>query len=329
MIGDFFGTGTKNENSDNLIDFSHTPVLLDEVMQGLKLRPGGIYVDGTVGGGGHSEEILKRTSPDGKVVAMDVDPQALAAARRRLAGFGDRFIADRSNFIDLPVVLDRYGIEAVDGILFDLGVSSCQLDKPERGFSYLHDAPLDMRLDPEQSYTAARLLQEASEGELAEIIKKYGEEKWAERIAAFIAREREKQPIKTTGRLVEIIKTAIPARARRRGPHPAKRTFQALRIAVNRELDVLAVALNKAVRLLKAGGRICVISFHSLEDRIVKETFRQLADPCDCPRDFPQCVCGKEPVLKIITRRPQFPREEEREANPRSRSARLRIAEKL
>lgn len=329
MESDFLSPKSGVENSDNLMRFLHIPVMLEEVMDGLKLRPGGIYVDCTAGGGGHSEEILKRTSPDGKLLALDRDPDALEAVFRRLSSYGDRFWLERANFIHLPRVLDRLGIDRVDGILFDLGVSSHQLDNPRRGFSYLQDAPLDMRMDPDQPETAARLVQKASKEELAEIIKKYGEEKWASRIADFIVRARRNRPIETTGQLVEIIKAAIPAGARRKGPHPAKRTFQALRIAVNRELEVLEDALRGAVEVLRPGGRICVISFHSLEDRVVKDTFRELSSPCTCPPDFPQCVCGRKPVLKLITRRPLTPTKKELETNPRSRSAKLRVAEKL
>lgn len=309
--------------------FSHTPVLLEEVMDGLKLFSGGVYVDCTAGGGGHSEEILKRTAPDGKVIALDQDPDALEAVSGRLKHYGHRIRIERSNFVQLNQVLTRLGVDGVDGILFDLGVSSYQLDNPRRGFSYMEDAPLDMRMNPDQPETAAHLVQKASPRELTEIIKKYGEEKWASRIAGFIAREREKRPIETTGRLVEIIKAAVPAGARRKGPHPAKRTFQALRIAVNHELEILQDALRGAVEALHPGGRICVISFHSLEDRIVKETFKELVNPCTCPPDFPHCICGRKPVLKQVTRRPITPTEKELENNPRSRSARLRVAEKI
>lgn len=298
-------------------------------MDGLKLFSGGVYVDCTAGGGGHSEEILKRTAPDGKVIALDQDPDALEAVSGRLKHYGHRIRIERSNFVQLNQVLTRLGVDGVDGILFDLGVSSYQLDNPRRGFSYMEDAPLDMRMNPDQPETAAHLVQKASPRELTEIIKKYGEEKWASRIAGFIAREREKRPIETTGRLVEIIKAAVPAGARRKGPHPAKRTFQALRIAVNHELEILQDALRGAVEALHPGGRICVISFHSLEDRIVKETFKELVNPCTCPPDFPHCICGRKPVLKQVTRRPITPTEKELENNPRSRSARLRVAEKI
>lgn len=328
-MGDNFFSPYNEENSGNLRQFFHIPVLLEEVMEGLKLFSGGFYVDCTAGGGGHSEEILKRTAPDGKVLALDQDPDALAAVSRRLESYGDRLLVERANFIQLPRVLDRLGIKTVNGIMFDLGVSSYQLDNPLRGFSYMEDAPLDMRMDPDQPETAADLVQKASKKQLTKIIKDYGEEKWASRIAGFIVRERSKRAIETTGQLVEIIKAAVPASARRKGAHPAKRTFQALRIAVNRELEILRDALRGAAAVLYPGGRICVISFHSLEDRIVKDTFKELSDPCTCPPDFPQCVCGRKPALKPVTRRPITPSEKELELNPRSRSAKLRVAEKI
>ncbi|MTI85254.1 MAG: 16S rRNA (cytosine(1402)-N(4))-methyltransferase RsmH [Firmicutes bacterium] len=303
--------------------------MLEEVMEGLNLFPGGLYVDCTAGGGGHSEEILRRTSPDGKLLALDQDPDALNAVSRRLQDYVERLWLERANFIELNVVLNKLQISNVDGILFDLGVSSYQLDNPARGFSYMEDAPLDMRMDPSQQETAAHLVQKASKKKLTDIIKKYGEEKWASRIADFIVRERKKQAIETTVQLVEIIKAAVPASARRKGPHPAKRTFQALRIAVNKELEILEDALRGAVGELSPGGRICIISFHSLEDRVVKEVFKELSDPCTCPRDFPQCVCGLKPSLKRVTRKPIVPSPEELDQNSRSRSAKLRIAEKL
>lgn len=321
--------GKKSEVSDKTIQFSHSPVMLEEVMEGLKLFSGGFYVDCTAGGGGHSEEILRRTSPDGKLLAVDRDPDALDAVQRRLKNYGDRVQLERANFVELQLVLNRLGTGKVDGILFDLGVSSYQLDNPQRGFSYMEDAPLDMRMDPDQGETAANIVQKASKKELAGIIRKYGEEKWASRIAEFVVRERAKKPIETTGELVEIIKAAVPAAARRQGSHPAKRTFQALRIAVNKELEILKDAIRGAIEELSSGGRICIISFHSLEDRLVKETFKELSDPCVCPPDFPQCICGRVPQIKLITRKPITPSEGELEQNPRSRSAKLRVAERL
>lgn len=311
------------------MEFIHQPVMLREVLEGLSLRPGGIYVDCTLGGAGHSEAILKDTGPGGHLVALDQDPEALAAAGKRLAPFRGRMELVRANFAQLAEVLNRLGINEVDGILFDLGVSSYQLDNPARGFSYQHDALLDMRMDPEQETTAGELVNNLPVEELARIIKDYGEERWASRIASFIGEERKHHPVETTGRLVEIIKKAVPAGARREGPHPAKRTFQALRIAVNRELEILHEAVRSAVQALRPGGRICVITFHSLEDRIIKDLFRQLASPCSCPRDFPVCVCGGKKVIRIITPKPVVAGAAELEENPRARSAKLRIAEKI
>lgn len=311
------------------MEFIHQPVLLQEVLEGLRLQSGGIYVDCTLGGAGHSEAILRNSGPDSRLVALDQDPAALAAAEKRLAPFGDRVKLVRANFSELPEVLGRLGLTEVDGVLFDLGVSSFQLDNPARGFSYQYDAPLDMRMDPDQKMTAAELVNSLPVGELTRIIKNYGEERWAGRIAAFIAGEREKKPIATTGRLVEVIKKAVPAGARREGPHPAKRTFQALRIEVNRELAILEGAVLAAVQALRPAGRICVITFHSLEDRIIKDLFRRLSSPCKCPRDFPVCVCGGQKTLSTITARPLLPSAAELEQNPRARSAKLRIGEKV
>ncbi|MFZ5651471.1 MAG: 16S rRNA (cytosine(1402)-N(4))-methyltransferase RsmH [Bacillota bacterium] len=308
--------------------FSHRPVLLEEVLEGLNVNKDGIYVDCTVGGAGHSHGILALSSPGGRLVGLDQDQDAISAAAERLAVFGGRFTLAKSNFVDLPEVLDRLGIDRVDGILFDLGVSSYQLDNPGRGFSYKHDAPLDMRMNMDSGITAGDMVNSLSEGDLSGIIRKYGEERFAGRIASFIVRERSKGPIFTTGQLVDIIKAAIPAKYRREGPHPAKRTFQALRIAVNNELDIIKGALASAVDRLKQGGRACVITFHSLEDRIVKETFRELAQGCTCPRDFPACVCGRKPLVKIIRPGGITPSAAELEENPRARSARLRILEK-
>lgn len=311
------------------MEFIHHPVMTNEVLEGLSLRQGGIYVDCTLGGAGHSEAILKRIGPNGRLVALDQDPAALVTAEKRLAPFKGRVELVRANFASLAEVLNHLGIEEVDGILFDLGVSSYQLDNPARGFSYQHDALLDMRMDPEQETTAGDLVNNLPVEELARIIKNYGEERWASRIAGFIGEERKHHPIETTARLVEIIKKAVPAGARREGPHPAKRTFQALRIAVNKELEILNGAVRSAVRLLRPGGRICVITFHSLEDRIIKDLFRQLASPCSCPRSFPVCVCGEKKEIKIITAKPLIACTAELEENLRARSAKLRVAEKI
>jgi 16S rRNA (cytosine1402-N4)-methyltransferase len=306
--------------------------MLDEVLEGLNVGPGGVYVDCTLGGAGHSEAILKKlkgTVPGGRLVALDQDPAAISEAEKRLAPYKDRVILVQANFIALADILNQLGMKEIDGVLFDLGTSSHQLDNPARGFSYQHDAPLDMRMDPGQSLTAKDLVNNLAEVELTNIIKDFGEERWASRIAVFIREGRKLHPIETTGQLVEIIKKAIPASARRQGPHPAKRTFQALRIAVNRELEILESAVNSAVQVLRPGGRICVITFHSLEDRIIKDLYRRLANPCTCPREFPVCVCGGRKILKIISSKPFVPSKEELENNPRARSAKLRIAEKI
>lgn len=306
--------------------------MLNEVMEGLKVKPEGIYVDCTLGGAGHSEAILKNltgTMPSGRLIAMDQDPAAIEAARIRLAPFKERVVLVRANFIKLAEILEQLDLKEIDGALFDLGTSSHQLDEPARGFSYQHDAPLDMRMDPEQAITAKDLVNNLAEDELKKIIKDFGEERWASRIAVFICEDRKTHPIETTGQLVEIIKKAIPAGARRQGPHPAKRTFQALRIAVNKELEILESSVHSAVQALRSGGRICVITFHSLEDRIIKDLYRRLAQSCTCPREFPVCVCGGRRVIKIITSRPVIPSAVELESNPRARSAKLRIAEKI
>lgn len=320
---------TVTGESSGAFHFSHVPVMLREVLEGLKLHPGGTYVDCTLGGGGHSSEILRLTSPGGRLIGLDQDGEAIAAAGERLAVYRDRVTLVKQNFSRLPQVLDSLGVGQVNGILYDLGVSSYQLDNPRRGFSYMHDAPLDMRMNRDSGISAGELVNNLPEKELARIIREYGEENFAGRIASFIVREREQKPIETTGELVEIIKKAIPARARREGPHPARRSFQAIRIAVNNELGVIREALGAAVERLAPGGRICVITFHSLEDRLVKDTFRELARPCTCPRDFPVCACGREPVVRIITPRGITPAAQEVENNPRARSARLRIIEKV
>lgn len=292
----------------------HVPVLLEESMGFLKPEPGGVYVDCTVGLGGHSLEILKRSGPDGTVIGIDRDPAALAIASERLKEFGDRFQPVSANFRDIKEIVQG----KVDGVLFDFGVSSLQLDQPERGFSYNEDAPLDMRMNPRESVTAADLVNGLDMPELARIIREYGEERWASRIAQFIVEKRIKKPIQTTWDLVDVIKAAIPAGARRRGGHPARRTFQALRIATNRELDVIEGALEDAAAVTRPGGRVCAISFHSLEDRIVKTTFARLAGKGDSER-----------VARLLTRKPVAPGAGEAERNPRSRSAKLRAVEIL
>ena len=311
------------------IGFAHIPVLLREVLEGLKPAPGGVYVDCTLGGGGHSAGILEKSAPDGRLIGLDQDGDAIAAAATRLAAYGDRVTLVRSNFSQLAGVLDNLGVPGVNGVLFDFGVSSFQLDNPARGFSYMHDAPLDMRMDRDAAVSARDIVNNLPEKELARLIRNYGEEKFAARIAKFIVVEREKSPIENTTRLVDIIKMAIPARARREGPHPAKRTFQAIRIAVNNELGIIREALTAAVESLIPGGRLCVITFHSLEDRLVKETFRKMAKPCICPRDFPVCICGKVPEIRDMAPRGIAPDADELEQNPRARSARLRIIEKV
>ncbi|WP_027356109.1 16S rRNA (cytosine(1402)-N(4))-methyltransferase RsmH [Desulfofundulus thermocisternus] len=310
-------------------NFVHQPVMLEEVVAWLNPQDGGTYVDCTVGGGGHAAAILEKSGPGSRLIGLDQDPLALEAAARRLAPYGERVTLVKENFVNLARVLNELGIAAVNGVLFDLGVSSPQVDIPERGFSYHHDGPLDMRMDPSSPCTAADLINKLPEEELAGIIARYGEERWARRIASFIVQKRRQEPVTSTLQLVEIIKEAIPARYRRSGPHPARRTFQALRIAVNRELEVLPGALDRAVDLLAPGGRILVITFHSLEDRIVKNLFRRRANPCTCPPGFPQCTCGQKPALRVLVPGGITPSPEEIEANPRSRSARLRVAEKL
>ncbi len=311
------------------ITFSHRSVLLLECMDALAIRPDGTYVDGTAGGAGHSSEIASRLGESGRLLALDQDMTAVRVATERLAKFGSRAQVVYSNFCELDRVCEELEIESIDGLLLDLGVSSYQLDTAERGFSYQADAPLDMRMNEEQSLTAKQIVNEYTEDALRRILFEYGEERFSSRIASNIVRAREIAPIETTGELVEIIKRSIPAQAREGGHHPAKRSFQALRIEVNAELDVIAPAIKSAVRLLNKGGRIAIITFHSLEDRIVKQTFADLASGCTCPKNFPICVCGKRPQVKVITKKPILPSEQELEENPRSRSAKLRVAEKL
>lgn len=310
------------------IKFSHVSVLLYECIEGLDIKPDGIYVDGTAGGGGHSYEIASRLTT-GKLIAIDRDDEAIAAASARLAPFGERALVVKSNYSDVKSVLESLGIEKIDGLLLDLGVSSYQLDTAERGFSYNADAPLDMRMDTSSPFSAYNVVNEYSEQELKKVIYNYGEERFAPRIASAIVKYREKKPIETTGELVSIIKSAIPAAAREGGHHPAKRTFQAIRIEVNGELAIIEPTIKDAVEMLKPGGRVSIITFHSLEDRIVKQTYADLASGCTCPKNFPVCVCGKKPAVKVVSRKPILPSAEELEVNPRSRSAKLRVAEKI
>ena len=306
----------------------HETVLLQESIDNLDIKNDGIYVDCTLGGGGHSELILQELGEEGHLIGIDQDEFALKKAKKRLEDYADRLTLVRDNFQNVKKVLYYNGFEKADGLLMDLGFSSFQVDDKERGFSYQHDAELDMRMDRRQKLTARSIVNRWNQRELTKIFIEYGEENWAKRIAKFIVRKRRDNPINTTGDLVDIIKSAIPAGARRGGPHPAKRTFQALRIAVNDELNVLKKVLEDSLDILNPGGRICVISFHSLEDRIVKHFFKDREKECICPKDMP-CTCDIEPELKVITRKPIMPSEEEVERNPRSRSARLRVAEKL
>ena len=310
------------------MEFHHVSVLLNECIEGLKIKENGIYVDGTLGGGGHSLEIVKRLGEGGRLIGIDQDTDALKAAGERLKDYSDKVTYVHSNFENVRQVLNDLGIEKADGFLIDIGVSSFQLDEAERGFSYMQDAPLDMRMNSENELSAYDVVNNYSEEALNNVIFGYGEERWAKRIAQFIVAEREKKPIETTFELVEVIKKAIPKGARKDGPHPAKRTFQAIRIEVNRELEILEKTIDDMTDLLNLGGRLCVITFHSLEDRIVKNAFRKQENPCTCPPEFPICVCGKKPKAKIITRKPILPSEEELEVNHRSRSAKLRILER-
>lgn len=311
------------------MEFKHTSVLLMECIENLRIKPDGIYVDGTLGGGGHSSLICERLSEEGTLIGIDRDTDALEAASERLSKYKCNKIFVQSNYSDIKDVLDAEGIEAIDGALLDLGVSSFQLDNADRGFSYMHDAPLDMRMSRDDILSAYNVVNEYPQKKLAAIISEYGEERWASRIASFIAEARKEKNIETTGELVEIIKAAVPAAARRDGPHPAKRTFQAIRIEVNDELGQLEHAVSEFCDVLAPKGRLCIISFHSLEDRIVKDIFNQRANPCTCPKEFPVCVCGKKPDIKKITKKPILPTEEELENNPRSRSAKLRVCQKI
>lgn len=309
------------------MEFRHTSVMFDEVMNGLDLKSDCVYVDGTLGGGGHSSGICAGLGKTGLLIGIDRDKDALVAAEKRLAQYQCSKKLVQSNYSEIKTVLADLGIDKIDGALLDLGVSSFQLDNPERGFSYMQDAPLDMRMNRDDELTAYDVINNYDKNDIRDIIKNYGEERWASRIADFVERERAVKPIETTSQLVEVIKKAIPAKARREGPHPAKRTFQAIRIEVNDELGRLEKALDDFLDVLKPGGRLAVITFHSLEDRIVKETFRRRYDPCTCPPGLPMCVCGKVGDIERPGK-PIIPTKEEVESNPRSRSAKLRIAVK-
>ncbi len=310
------------------MNFKHQSVLLEETINNLNIQPDGIYVDGTLGGGGHAFHVCSRLSEKGHFIGIDQDGAAIGAAGERLKPFGDKVTIVRSNYSDMKQVLQSLGVFGVNGIVLDLGVSSYQLDTAERGFSYRENAPLDMRMDQRQEKTARDIINGYSEMELYRIIRDYGEDKFAKNIAKHIVRARQEKPVETTDELTEIIKAAIPMKFRAVGGHPAKRTFQAIRIELNQELEVLRGHLNEMVELLDDGGRICIITFHSLEDRIVKNIFRKCENPCECPPSFPTCVCGKKSMGKVITRKPILPSEEELEINPRAKSAKLRVFER-
>ena len=310
------------------MDFEHASVLLDETIRELKIKPDGIYVDGTLGGGGHAFHVLTRLSEKGRYIGIDQDEDAIRASTKRLAPFQDKVTIVRDNYVNMPKVLKDLGISRVDGILLDLGVSSFQLDEKDRGFTYREDVPLDMRMDQRQTFSARDIVNGYSEQELFHIIRDYGEDKFAKNIAKHIAAEREKAPIETTGQLIEVIKHAIPMKVRAVGGHPAKRTFQAIRIECNRESEVLKTSLDQMIELLNPEGRLCIITFHSLEDRIVKRAFRKNEKPCTCPPNFPICTCGNESKGKVITRKPILPTEEELMRNKRAKSSKLRVFER-
>ena len=310
------------------MEFQHKSILLNECMEGLSIKADGIYVDGTLGGGGHSFHIAERLSDKGRLIGIDQDEDAIEAATKRLAQFKQRVTIVRDNYEHFQEILSTLSIPAVDGILLDLGVSSYQFDEADRGFSYRFDAPLDMRMDKRQDFTAKDLINSYSEAELYHIIRDYGEDKFAKNIEKHIVLERAKKPIETTFELSEVISHAIPMKRRVQGGHPAKKTFQAIRIALNRELEVLEESLDGMIKALKPGGRLCIITFHSLEDRIVKRAFRTAEDPCICPKDFPICICGRKSLGKVISKKAILPSDLEREENPRSKSAKLRIFER-
>lgn len=311
------------------MEFNHISVLLNETIDGLKIKPDGTYVDGTLGGGGHAYHVCQSLSDKGRFIGIDQDEDAIKAASERLSEFGSKVTIIRSNYRQMKERLNEMGIERVDGILLDLGVSSYQLDAPERGFTYREEnAPLDMRMDNRQEKTAADIVNQYSEMELYRMIRDYGEDRFAKNIAKHIVIAREDKPIETTGELIQIIRASIPMKVQVTGGHPAKRTFQAIRIELNQELTVLQDSLDEMIQLLNPGGRLCIITFHSLEDRIVKTNFKRNENPCTCPPDFPVCICGKKSQGKVITRKPVLPSEEEIEVNSRSKSAKLRVFEK-
>lgn len=311
------------------MDFKHVTVLREKSVDYLELKEDGIYVDGTLGGGGHSELILERLGPNGRLIGIDQDEDAHAAAAKRLERFGEKFFPVRANFVELKSVLSELSIDKIDGMIIDLGVSSYQLDEAERGFSYMNDGELDMRMDRRQALTAKEVVNTYSAEELTRIIKEYGEERWAKRIAEFIVEHRQEKEITRTFELVDIIKKAVPLKARKDGPHPAKRTFQAIRIEVNNELGIIKQTILDCVASLKVGGILSIITFHSLEDRLVKQTYKELGRGCICPPELPICQCDNEPKIKIITRKPALPSDEELDENPRARSAKLRVAKKI
>ena len=307
------------------MEFKHVSIMLDEVIENLDIKSDGIYVDGTLGGAGHAWHVCKKLGPSGRFIGIDQDDAAIEASKKRLEEYGDKVTVVRSNYCHMKDLLWQMEIDKVDGILLDLGVSSYQFDNAQRGFSYREDAPLDMRMDQRQEMTARDIVNTYSEKELYRIIRDFGEDKFAKNIAKHICLAREKKPIETTFELTEVIKAAIPMKVRATGGHPAKKTFQALRIELNQELAVLQNSLNDMIDLLNDGGRICIITFHSLEDRIVKTIFKKNENPCECPPSFPVCMCGKKPKGKVITRKPILPSPEEMEENPRSKSAKLRV----
>ncbi|WP_326514412.1 16S rRNA (cytosine(1402)-N(4))-methyltransferase RsmH [Clostridium intestinale] len=310
------------------MEFKHVSVLLEECIEALNIKKQGYYVDCTMGGAGHSSHIVSKLNNDGRLIGIDQDTDALSAAKEKLKDYNN-VIYVHNNFHNIYDILEELNIEKVDGILMDLGVSSYQLDVGERGFSYMQDAPLDMRMNRDKEFSAYDVINDYSEEDLYRIIKDYGEERFSKRIASIIVKRRNEKPIETTLELVDIIKAAIPAKARRDGPHPAKRTFQAIRIEVNGELEILDKAIDDSVKKLNSNGRLAIITFHSLEDRIVKNKFRDLENPCKCPKEFPICACGKKPTVKVLSRKAIAPTDEEIEVNPRSRSAKLRVLEKI
>ena len=311
------------------MEFAHVPVMLNEVIDGLNIKPDGIYLDGTLGGAGHSSEIVKRLSGEGHLYGTDQDEAAIEAATKRLEPYGDRVTVIRSNFVNALSQIRKYGADTLDGILLDLGVSSYQLDDAQRGFSYRYDAPLDMRMDKRSQLNAELIVNTYSQAELTRILRVYGEEQFAANIAKHIVNRRQEAPIKTTGELNDIVHAAIPAKMRAKGGNPSKRTFQAIRIECNRELEVLEESLEGFAKALKPGGRFCIITFHSLEDRIVKDAFKRFENPCTCPPQFPVCVCGNVSLGKVITRKPIVSSSEELEANSRAASAKLRVFERI